>query len=108
MGVWGLRPRNFTTNFLKFVKFLLNHQRNIVIVTISQKFRGAIPIGGGAIDPHAPMVATALTLVFYFLYDFDACIYIRVYTYSYYIFMSINFVFNIEFFNHQPNTNIKI
>ena len=62
MGVWGRRPRNFTTNFLKSVKFLLNHHRNIVIVIISQKFGGGVGNTDwwGAIDPHAPMVATAL------------------------------------------------
>ena len=54
MGVRGRSPRNFITNFIKFVKFQLNHHRNIVIVIISQKF------GGGQLTPHAPMVATAL------------------------------------------------
>ena len=54
MGVRGRSPRNFTTNFLKFVKFLLNHHRNIVIVIISQKFGGGGQyrlVGGGQLPP---------------------------------------------------------
>ena len=46
-GVWGHSPRNFTTNFLKFVKFLLNHHRNIVIVIISQQGRSQDFVFGG-------------------------------------------------------------
>ena len=55
----GVKPRNFTTNFLKFREFLINHHRKIVSVLIYKIFGGNNTDWLGAIA-HAPMVVTVL------------------------------------------------